>query len=283
MAAFGEDSGRIHGGVITNGAVTGRMTHQRPNITQVPTTRAPYGNQCRALFTVPKGKLLVGCDASALELRCLAHYMSLYDGREYQRAVLGGSKEEGTDSHSVNARALELDPKQSYAVQGKSQSGRDLSKTWFYAFIYGAGDEKLGTTLGLAAGAKARKRGTASRACFLKNLPALGRLVKDVQRVAKERGYLIGLDGRILPIRSLHSALNTLLQSAGAVLMKKAVICDQDLSFAGYVPGCHHEFVANAHDEFQNESNEDIADAVGLIAKASIGKAGEAFSFRLPA
>lgn len=278
-----KDTGRIHGSVITNGAVTGRMTHQRPNMAQVPSTRAPYGLQCRSLFTVPEGKRLVGCDASALELRCLASYMSLYDEGKYQRVVLDGTKEEGTDIHSVNARALGLDPKQSYAVQGKNQSGRDLSKTWFYAFIYGAGDEKLGTVLGLPAGPKACKRGKTSRASFLKNLPALGKLVADVQRAVKERGYLRGLDGRILKIRSAHAALNTLLQSAGAVLMKKAlVICDRGLNDAGYHPGRHYEFVANVHDEFQIEINEDIADAVGLIAKASIGKAGEALSFRCP-
>jgi len=267
--------GRIHGEVTTNGAVTGRMTHAKPNIAQVPGLTdkktgkpMPYGKECRSLFIVPKGKKLVGCDADALELRCLAGYMAKYDGGAYIKTVLEGKKELGTDMHTVNAKAL--------------GTTRDIAKVWFYAFIYGAGDFKLGTILGAPKG-KEIEWGKRSRARFLKNLPALGTIVEKVKKAVQKRGYLKGLDGRQLRVRSSHSAFNTLLQSAGAVLMKAAlVILDEDLQAAGYVPGKNYEFVANVHDEFQIEADEEIADDVGKRAVTAIIRAGEFFSFGCP-
>lgn len=267
--------GRIHGEVTTNGAVTGRMTHAKPNIAQVPGLTdkktgkpMPYGKECRSLFIVPKGKKLVGCDADALELRCLAGYMAKYDGGAYIKTVLEGKKELGTDMHTVNAKAL--------------GTTRDIAKVWFYAFIYGAGDFKLGTILGAPKG-KETEWGKRSRARFLKNLPALGTIVEKVKEKVAKKGYLKGLDGRQLRVRSSHSAFNTLLQSAGAVLMKAAlVILDEDLQAAGYVPGVHYEFVANVHDEFQIEADEEIAEDVGRRAVTAIVKAGEFFNFGCP-
>jgi DNA polymerase I-like protein with 3'-5' exonuclease and polymerase domains len=104
-----------------------------------------------------------------------------------------------------------------------------------------------------------------------------------VKVAATKRGFLLGLDGRKLHVRSDHAALNTLLQSAGAVVMKKAlVILDRALQDMGYVPGVNYEFIANVHDEFQIECDEDIADTVGKAAVASIRAAGESYGFRCP-
>lgn len=257
-------NGRLHGRVNTNGAVTGRMTHLHPNMAQVPSTRAPYGKECRGLFIASPGKRLVGCDADALELRCLAGYMALYDGGAYIETVLRGDKSAGTDMHSQNARVLGCD--------------RDTAKTWFYAFIYGAGNFKLGSILGKGSGAGAK-----SRKAFLRSLPALARLIDRVQTRARDRGFLLGLDGRHLRVRSEHAALNTLLQSAGAIFMKKAlVILDADLQAEGMTPGVHYEFVANVHDEWQIECDEDIANDVGQHAVRSIVKAGEHYGFKCP-
>lgn len=152
------------------------------------------------------------------------------------------------------------------------------------AFIYGAGDEKLGFILtGQRNKALNVSKGKKARASFLKNLPAMGRLVEKVRKRAKERGYLIGLDGRHLAVRSQHAALNTLLQSAGAVQMKKAlVILDEHLQDLGRVPGVDYEFVANIHDEWQIECRPEIAEEVGTIAAESIRVAGEQFNFRCP-
>lgn len=282
LKVVGTDS-RIHGRVTTNGAVTGRMTHSSPNLAQVPATSAPYGEECRRCFTVPKGKKLVGCDASALELCNLAGYMAYYDGGAYIQTVLEGDKSNGTDIHSVNARALGLDHKVTYPIRGKELTGRDIAKTWFYAFIYGSGDANLGYVLGKHTSAAQRKSGKESRAAFLRNLPALKKLSGLVLKQLKSKGYLTGLDGRKLTSRSNHSALNTLLQSAGAVIMKQAlVILDSDLQEAGFVPGVHYEFVVNVHDEWQIEVDEDHAETIGKIAKAAIPKAGKHFNFRCP-
>ena len=250
--------GRIHGGVNTNGAVTGRMTHAYPNMAQVPSTRAIYGKECRDLFYAADGYKLVGCDADALELRCLASYMAFWDGGAYTDVVLHGNKAEGTDTHTRNASALGCD--------------RDTAKTWFYAFIYGAGDRKLGSILGGNS-----KRGAESKASFFKALPALGELVAAVRAKAEDRGRLIGLDGRPLYVRSAHAALNTLLQSAGAVIMKQAlVILDEDLKD---VPA---HFVANVHDEWQLEVKEGHEDDVGRRAVDAIRRAGEMLGCQCP-
>jgi len=303
-----ERNGRIHGRVNPNGAVTGRMTHSNPNMGQVPSNEAPYGKDCRELFTVPKGKKLTGIDADALELRDLAGFMAKYDGGAYVKAVLEGKKEEGTDNHSINCRALGMEPKGMYPMPGRMESGRNISKTWFYAYIYGAGDEKLGWTRGVFGPKKMDKRGNLKdqkaikagredRDKFQRNLPALGKLVDAVKSKAKKQGYLRGLDNRKLYVRALHSALNTLLQSAGAVQMKMAlVIFDTDLSGVDpltilthgreaatrYTPGVHYEFVANVHDEWQVEHDEDLSDVIGPTGADAIRKAGERLNFRCP-
>jgi len=258
LKAVAED-GRIHGSVHQNATVTGRMSHSKPNMAQVPRVGNPYGAECRELFCVPKGKTLVGVDASGLELRCLAHYMARYDGGEYARVILDG------DIHSVNQEAAGLPT-------------RDNAKTFIYAFLYGAGDAKLGSIIG-----KGQEAGRRLRQQFLAKLPALDKLVSTVKMTAKKRGWLRGLDGRKLHIRSQHAALNTLLQSAGALVMKQAlVMTDQRLQEEFGIPGIDYEFVANIHDEFQIEVSGVNAAFVGEIGTQSIRQAGEHFNFRCP-
>lgn len=258
--------GRIHGRVETNGAVTGRMTHQRPNMAQVPGNAAPYGHECRALFTASPGRVLVGCDADALELRCLAHFMAAYDGGAYIQTVLAGKKEEGTDMHTLNAKALGC--------------SRDVAKTWFYAFIYGAGDWKLGYTLTGKKGPRRRIAaiGAKARDDFLAALPAMARLVRAVKK-ASARGWLRGLDGRRVSVRSDHAALNTLLQSAGALLMKRGmVLLDEEMRRNRWVV----EFSGCIHDEWQIDADPSCAEVLGSTAAQSITKAGEYYSFKCP-
>ena len=268
-----KSDGRIHGSVNSLGAVTRRMTHSGPNIAQVPSGGAPYGHDCRKLFTVPKGKKLVGCDADALELRDLAGYMARFDKGAYIKTVLEGNKALGTDMHTMNAKALSLSE--------TSICTRDTAKTWFYAFIYGSGDQNLGKILGYPG--DLMKIGRRARANFLKALPALKKLIDAVQAKAKAQGWIKSLDGWHLVVRSQHSALNTLLQSAGAIQMKRAlVILDNALQAMGFVPGVHYEFVANVHDEWQIEVDEDKAEIVGQTAADAIRLAGEYYGFRCP-
>ena len=254
-------TGRIHGGVNSNGAVTGRMTHMNPNIGQVPSVDAPYGERCRELFRVPSpGYKQVGCDASGLEARCLGHFLSRYDDGEYIDIVINGDKKKGTDVHGRNMQALGL-PK-------------PKAKRWFYAWCYGAGDDLLGAIAG-----GDMKLGKKLRTKFLKAMPAIAKLIDDIQKRAKEHGKIHGLDGRIVTCRSPHSALNTLLQGAGAIIMKVAlVLCDERLK----KEGIDYNFIANVHDEFQIEVREDQAEFAGQIARQSIIDAGVVLNFRCP-
>ena len=242
-------NGRVHGRVITNGAVTGRMTHQSPNMAQVPAVSAPFGKECRSCWTVDEGNVLVGIDASGLELRMLAHYMN---DEEYTNEILNG------DIHSTNQRSAGL-------------ATRDLAKTFIYAFLYGAGDAKIGTIVGGNAGV-----GRALKERFLSNTPALERLRGTVHGQA-ESGLLVGLDGRRLRVRSQHAALNTLLQGAGAIVMKQALVLLSDK-----LRNIPHRIVANVHDEWQIETTEHYAETVGRIGVRSIRIAGETLDLRCP-
>jgi hypothetical protein len=246
-----QKNGRIHGRVNTNGAVTGRCTHQNPNVAQVPACRAEYGEECRDLFKAGDGYKLVGCDAAGLELRMLAHYLAFYDGGEYAKTVIEG------DIHTLNQEAAGLET-------------RDQAKTFIYAFLYGAGDAKIGEIVGGSA-----KEGQMLKRKFLSNLPALKRLQADVQQKVQRSNKLTGLDGRILPVRSPHAALNMLLQSAGAVCMKVALIqLFHRMNKLKWQHGREYSFVANVHDEFQAEVQPDKVGAFSDLAVESIRMAG---------
>ena len=244
-----KDDGRVHGRVITNGAVTGRMTHQSPNMAQVPAVSAPFGTECRSCWTVDEGNVLVGIDASGLELRMLAHYM---DDENYTNELLNG------DIHTANQRAAGLE-------------SRPLAKTFIYAFLYGAGDAKIGAIVG---GNSNTGRGL--KETFLSNTPSLERVRGDTLRQAAS-GILTGLDGRKLRVRSEHAALNTLLQGAGAIVMKQALVHLSDR-----LKNIPHRFVANVHDEWQIETTAHYADTVGRIGVRAIRIAGETLSLRCP-
>ena len=256
LEAVHED-GRVHGKVITNGAVTGRMTHHSPNMAQVPSSSSPYGHECRDCWTVPDGYSLVGIDASGLELRMLAHYMK---DQDYVNTVINGRQEDGTDIHTTNQKAAGL--------QTRAQA-----KTFIYAFLYGAGPAKIGLISG---GDKRKGQDLIDR--FLDNTPSLKQLRKKVERLS-EKGWLPGLDGRKLYIRSAHAALNTLLQGAGAIVMKQAlVILDSYLR----KEKIDAKFVANVHDEWQIEVRQDQAEHVGKLGVKAIEEAGKHFDLRCP-
>lgn len=254
-----DENQRIHGRVNSMGCVSFRCSHSSPNTAQVPSTRVPYGKECREKWTVPDGKVLVGTDASGLELRMLAHYMGRYDGGRYAREVTEG------DPHTSNQARAGL-------------PNRDNAKTFIYGFIYGAGDAKLGSIAG-----KGRKFGKAMRAKFLKELPALDRVIKGVRATVAKHKKLKALDGRILYARSAHSALNLLLQSAGAILCKLAtVLLWEELRDKGLKWGRDYAFVAHAHDEWQIEAEPDVAALIEKLGVESIERAGRMLNLRCP-
>ena len=253
-----KDDGRVHGRVITNGAVTGRMTHHSPNMAQVPSSGSEYGKECRELWTVEVGNRLVGADASGLELRMLAHYMQ---DKAYINTVINGKKEDGTDIHTVNMKAAGLQT-------------RDQAKTFIYALLYGAGGAKIGSIIGgtSADGYRIMER-------FFSQTPALARLKEEVVLPAAQKGWLRGLDGRHLMVRSDHAALNTLLQGAGAIVMKKALVILHKKINCGII---NASFCANVHDEWQIEVPQEDAEEVGKMAVEAIKEAGEYFNLRCP-
>ena len=250
IGAVQEDE-RVHGFVIPNGAITGRMTHRNPNMAQVPSVNNPYGKECRACWTVDEGNVLLGVDASGLELRMLAHYMN---DEVFTNEIING------DIHTANQKLARLE-------------SRDKAKTFIYALMYGAGDEKLGKVVG-----GTTSDGKRARQHFFDNKPSFKSLRDRVQR-ASAKGYLKGLDGRKLYVRNTHSSLNTLLQGAGAIVMKKAlVLLDKTLQ----LNTVDYKFVANIHDEWQIEVPKDKAEFIGKFAVDSIIKAGEHFNLRCP-
>jgi DNA polymerase I-like protein with 3'-5' exonuclease and polymerase domains len=206
---------------------------------------------------VEAGNVLVGCDASGLELRMLAHYMK---DDEYVKTVTEGSSKDGTDVHTQNQKAAGLQT-------------RDQAKTFIYAFLYGAGPAKIGSIVG--GNAKAGQKLIDS---FLANTPALQRLRNTVSRYAG-KGFVPGLDGRKIWVRSEHAAVNSLLQGAGAIVMKKALCILNDTIKCNKWDA---KFVANCHDEFQIECSPEIAELVGKAGVQAIKEAGLAYNLRCP-
>ena len=245
------EDGRVHGKVITNGTITGRMSHQSPNMAQVPAVYSPYGKECRGLWTIDKGYKLVGVDASGLELRMLAHYMN---DKDYINEVING------DIHTSNQIAAGLE-------------SRDEAKTFIYAFIYGAGNRKIGSIIG-----GSERDGERIKEKFLRATPSLRRLREKVERVAQRR-WVRGIDQRKIIIRHPHAALNTLLQGAGACVMKKALTLLEEYVITKRIRAFP---VVNVHDEFQYEVQADRADEFGRLAVQSIRDAGDLLNVRCP-
>ena len=246
-----KEDGRVHGKVITNGTITGRMSHQSPNMAQIPAVYSPYGKECRALWTVNKGYKLVGVDASGLELRMLAHYMN---DERYTHEVVNG------DIHRANQAAAGLE-------------SRDKAKTFIYAFIYGAGSKKIGSIIG-----GSERDGERAKEKFLRATPSLRSLREKVERVAQRR-WVRGLDQRKIIIRYPHAALNTLLQGAGAIVMKYALTLLEEYVIRKQIKAFP---VVNVHDEFQYEVEESRAEEFGRLAVQSIIDAGKQLNVRCP-
>lgn len=250
-----DPDGKIRHTIVSGGTVSGRASHRSPNLGQVPSTRAVYGKECRDLFTVPPGWTLCGADLSGLELRCLAHYLD--DGGEYAKQILEG------DIHTYNQKAAGL-------------KTRDLAKTFIYATMYGGGDGLIGSIVGGTA-----RDGKRLKAEFDANIPAFKRLKRELSD-AFRRGFLYGLDGRCLHVRSEHKCLSQLLQSSGAVLCKKWLelihteLTDQQLQKDAYIMGWIHDEVQIAC------RTKEVAKHVGDITGRMAKKTGETFQIEIP-
>tara|TARA_R110002153_G_scaffold224171_2_gene376719 strand:- start:436 stop:2076 length:1641 start_codon:yes stop_codon:yes gene_type:complete len=234
---------KVHGKVMTLRTITGRMAHNSPNMAQVPAVYSAYGKECRDCWSVSDltKYSLVGTDASGLELRCLAHYMN---DTKFTNELLTG------DIHTANMKMAGL-------------TNRDQAKTFIYAFLYGAGAAKIGKIVGGGA-----KKGQQLIDRFLSNMPALNALRTKVQR-ASQNGIIRGLDGRLLHIRSTHSALNTLIQGAGAVVCKHWLL---EIMSSIKMTRIDAKLVASIHDEYQFEVNNKDINTFGQITKEAMKK-----------
>jgi DNA polymerase I-like protein with 3'-5' exonuclease and polymerase domains len=263
------DDGRMHGDLITNGCITGRASHRNPNMAQVPAGYSPYGHECRSLFHAPDGWDLIGIDAKALELRCLAGYLAIWDDGEYSAMVTNPE----VDIHIYNQKMFGVET-------------RDIAKRLLYGVLYGAGALKAGTIIDPNEKDEVvlRKLGATAINSFMDGVPALRKLKQLIDETIGLRGYLIGLDRRTLHCRSAFKGLNVLLQASGAAIMKQVVInthnnIEQNL---GLVHGKNWEQLLFVHDEIQVACNPQHTELIKEQALAAFPQAQQFFGFRCP-
>ena len=248
LDSYNEETGAIHARVHTIGTVTNRMTSTDPNLQQVTASSKEFGSEMRSLFVASEGKVIVGADLSGLELRCLAHYMK---DEDYTNEILTG------DIHTKNQQSAGL-------------STRDEAKRFIYAYLYGGGDKLIGTIVG-----GGYKEGKKIKDKFLRNTPSLKILRLQVEK-ASGKGYLKGLDNRRILVRSEHSALNFLLQSAGAIIAKRA--------WALFHQSCKlpYKQLGVIHDEIQLECEPQHAEQIGREVVKAMQDTTKFYKLRCP-
>jgi DNA polymerase I-like protein with 3'-5' exonuclease and polymerase domains len=242
---------RIHHNcsVSTN---THRCAHRNPNLAQVPSDL-----NFRKLFIASPGLCMVGADLAGIELRMLAHYLARYDGGRYGHVLLNG------DIHQENADKIGI--------------SRRLVKTVTYAFLYGAGDQKIGLSYDQSLPPnKAKEKGAEIRAAYVAAIDGLGDLLTAV-RQAGERGSIKSIDGRKIAVDSPHKALNYLLQSGAGVVAKRWMVIANDNP-----PISHAHQLAFIHDELQWETKPEFADVLKFHLELSAVMAGEYYKLRIP-
>ena len=233
-----DSDGKLRHRIMSPATRTLRCTHIQPNLSQVPATRLPYGKECRELFTVPAG---------GIEIRLFAHYLSLYDEGSYAKVVLE------SDIHTYNQKATGL-------------ASRDLAKVWLYSTLYGAGDTKVGSIVG-----KGAKEGKKLKDNFIKAVPAYGTLKTNVEKAAA-KGFIKTLGKNQIKVNSSHTALNSLLQSAGAVICAKWVVLINNILKEKKLDAT---IIAWVHDEVQIAVRKGEEENVGNIARRCAKEAGQ--------
>lgn len=297
----GRKAHRIHGRMNTIGTATFRCSHSSPNMGQVPSVEnaegpVPYGHECRELFEPEQGMVLVGCDASGLQLRALSHHLAAYDEGAYVEVVTTG------DVHTANQLAAGL-------------PSRAKAKKFIYTFLFGGNGFKLGFEIGgasdeevaaaLRAGGKGQQyalkdlefrglpaapsniatalKGFKTKASFTKKTPGLADLIREMKKRAELDRALVGLDGRAIPLRSPHSALNYALQSDEAIICKEwKVISWQEMHRSGLRNGRDFAVHADVHDEWQVGFMPEIAEEGGKLLQRMVTQAGINLGYRCP-
>jgi len=281
---FDKETGAVHCYINIGGTVTGRASHHGPNLGQVPSVqldkddhpilglKGKYGYECRSLFYVPEtveGEpwVQVGADLSGIEFRCLADAMSPYDGGEMIEVIASGQ-----DIHAYNMSKTGID-------------SRSTIKRGLYGLLYGAGDPKIGATIAADLDSSQwAEAGRRFRQQLMDGLPALNSVIKETQAQA-QKGFIYGLDGRKVPIRSEHAALNTRLQGAGALIAKRWLVFTEDYAMAeGLNHGWHGDFamLAFVHDEIQSAARSEVAEEFAALCIEAAADAGSSFGMSCP-
>lgn len=235
------------------GCATSRMSHKKPNLAQVPSD-----GRFRQLFTATPGQVMVGADLAGIELRMLAHYLARYDGGRYADILLNG------DIHQVNADKIGISRRQ--------------VKTVTYAFLYGAGDIKIGKSFDSALPDKeAKAKGAEIRNAYVEAIDGLDDLLKAV-KAAGNRGSIKAIDGRKILVDSQHKALNYLLQGSSAVLAKRWMIINQQTINKTNLCCSQLAFV---HDELQFECHPEHINDLSTSLVFSAISAGEYYKLRI--
>ena len=240
-----------HCSVATN---THRCAHRRPNLSQVPSD-----HDCRQLFKASPGKVMVGADLSGIELRMLANYLAKYDAGRYADVLLNG------DIHQVNADRIGI-------------SRREV-KTITYAFLYGAGDAKIGLSFDSSlSDSSAKSKGKEIRAAFVSAIDGLAELLAAI-KLASKKGYVKSIDGRPIKVQSEHKALNYLLQSGAGVIAKRWMVLNDTATKELDIP-CNQ--LAFIHDELQFETHPNYANSLSACLERTAGDAGRYYNLRVP-
>ena len=193
--------GRLNGNMWTIGTATFRARHEV--IVNLPAVTAEWGHELRELLIADDGMVVVGADSSGNQLRGLCHYVNNSD---FTREVIYG------DQHQRNADSLGC--------------SRALAKSYLYAYLFGAGDAKLGQVL---TGKSNSSVGKKSRDDFARGIRGLQELKDSVSKTWKQTsfqthgGWFPALDGRPVFCPSEYQTLNYLLQSAEGITCKAAL------------------------------------------------------------
>lgn len=268
------DDGRIHGRFNHIGAWTGRLSHAAPNQANIPAAfhgepktaveevKARYDGPFRGLWKVEEGNWLVGTDAEGIQLRILADLM---ESQEYVDAIITGKKEDETDIHNLNRKAL-----------GLSHITRDMAKTFIYAFLLGAGNAKVSQIL--KADANTARQAVEN---FMDSITGLRRLKTNVIPNIAQRGYFRGYDGRKVKVPSEHKTLAGMLQNGESTIMKHATIKWQQYADAERI---QYRLVTWPHDEWQTEvsGSKDMAEHLGFLQRKAIEDVGRELGLMCP-
>ena len=270
---------RIHGNINNIGAWTGRCAHNGPNTANIASPfkgkvaknaveviKQKYDHQLRQCWTTPEGSWLVGCDADGIQLRVLADYMwRHFDADMYAKAIMEGNKDDETDIHNVNKRAL-----------GINHCDRDDAKTFIYAWLLGAGVAKTASILRVGEGeaTNARKR-------FETNVEGLADIKRKLVPYIAEKGFFLGYDGRQVKVPSEHKTLAGILQNGESVLMKHTLINFHKAARAEMI---NFKMVGFIHDEYQIEviGTKAEAEHLGQLVATTMSTTGENLGFRIP-